>query len=78
MSLPETQNQNPDLERVPEWAHFFVQRQALMEQTIAKQATEIKVQAGKLKLFQRLIDETDSLKAQLTEAKEQLKKLEQQ
>ena len=43
MSLLETRNQNPDLERVPEWAHFLVQRQTLMEQTIAEQATEIKV-----------------------------------
>ncbi|KAI7847118.1 hypothetical protein BDC45DRAFT_578552 [Circinella umbellata] len=64
-----------DLSNAPPWAHILDRRQKEMAQTIAAQETELKSQQGKLKLFQKLIDENNALKFQLAEANAQIQTL---
>ncbi|KAG2217594.1 hypothetical protein INT45_012450 [Circinella minor] len=65
-----------DLSHVPEWAYFIVHQQIAMAKTITEQATELKVQDGKLQLFQNLIEENEALKTELATYKAKLQFLE--
>ncbi|KAG2223177.1 hypothetical protein INT45_011523 [Circinella minor] len=67
-----------DLSNAPPWAHILDRRQKEMAQTMAAQETELKSQQGKLKLFQKLIDENHALKSQLAEANAQIRTLKSQ
>ena len=75
-SLPSSSQ--PDLSHIPQWAYFLVERQVALEKTITEQSTELKVQEGKLQLFQKLFDENEALKSQLANALEKIQYLESQ
>ncbi|KAI7856004.1 hypothetical protein BDC45DRAFT_533897 [Circinella umbellata] len=49
-----------------------------MAKTIAEQTKELKVQDGKLQLFQKLIEENEALKAQVANYKKKLQYFESQ
>ena len=77
-SVSTNPSSQPDLSHVPEWAHFIVHQQIAMAKTITEQATELKVQEGKLQLFQKLIEENEALKTELATYKAKLQYLETQ
>ncbi|KAI9257323.1 hypothetical protein BDA99DRAFT_561811 [Phascolomyces articulosus] len=77
-SLPSPTASQVEINNVPSWAQFIVRNQHEMQRKVEAQATELKVQSGKLKLFQKIMEENKELKSQLEAAYAKIKELESQ
>ncbi|KAI9244482.1 hypothetical protein BDA99DRAFT_566233 [Phascolomyces articulosus] len=77
-SLPSPTASQVEINNVPQWAQFLVRNQQEMQKKMEAQETELKVQSGKLQLFQKLLEENKDLKAQLEAANARIRELESQ